>query len=68
MILVERINGTSFYINNEAIQQLEKTSNTVITFLNGEKLIVKDSPEDIVTKVIEFKANIINCNVVKQEK
>ena len=40
MILVTRLNGTTFYINAELIQSVEPTPDTVIALTNNVKVIV----------------------------
>jgi len=53
--MLTRMNGKVFYINPELIQSLEATPDTVITFVNGTKFIVKDSPEEIANRFIEYR-------------
>lgn len=55
MILVKRMNDTEFIINSDLIETVEETPDTVITLVNGKKMVVKDSKEEIVEKVIMFK-------------
>ena len=42
-------------VNAELIKTVEQTPDTVISFVNGEKLIVKEKVEDVVDKVITYK-------------
>ncbi len=58
MIEVTRLNGKSFYINCDLMEFVESTPDTVITLTNGKKVVVKESPEEINTKIIEFKRRI----------
>ena len=62
MIRVTRVNGSKFYLNAELIQKVEGTADTLITLLSGERVVVKESPEDIVERVIEYKQIIHNPN------
>jgi len=55
MIFLTRINGTKFYINPELIQTVEATPDTVITLMNSKKLIVKDTPQEIAERFIEYR-------------
>lgn len=64
MILVSRLNGTQFYINAELIQYIEPTPDTVITLTNNNKLIVKDTAESVVAKIIEYQRNVRSSNFV----
>jgi flagellar protein FlbD len=45
-------------LNCELIEKIEVTPDTIITTTNGKKFIVKESPEMIIDRVIEFKRKI----------
>ncbi|HEW91495.1 MAG TPA: flagellar protein [Thermotogaceae bacterium] len=55
MIHLTQMNGTKFVLNAEMIELIESTPNTVITLINGRKLIVLESVDEVVDKVIEYK-------------
>lgn len=55
MIVLTRPNGTIFYINPELIQTVEMTPDTVITLVSNKKLIVKDTPQEIAERFIEYR-------------
>ncbi|RCX15520.1 flagellar protein FlbD [Anaerobacterium chartisolvens] len=55
MIRLSRLNGSSFILNCELIETIEETPDSVITTINGKKLVVAESAEEIVLKVIEYK-------------
>lgn len=55
MIEVFKINGMSTWINNEKILRLEEGSDTVVIFENGERLLVKDTVEEIAKKILRLK-------------
>jgi flagellar protein FlbD len=58
MIKVTRLNGKEFVINAELIQFLEETPDTVITLLNHEKVVVKETVDEVVKRVIEYSRSI----------
>ena len=58
MIEVTRLNGTTVLINSDLIETVEETPDTVITLTTGTKYVVKESCEEIVNKVIEYKRKI----------
>lgn len=58
MIKVTRLNGKEFVVNAELIQFLEETPDTVITLLNHEKIVVKESADEIIKRVIEYSRSI----------
>jgi flagellar protein FlbD len=55
MIALQRLNGEQFVLNSDLIESIESTPDTLIVLGNGKKLIVSNSIEDIVRKVIKFK-------------
>jgi len=54
MITVTRLNGKEFIVNAELIKLLESTPDTMITLLNGERLLVKESLEEVVKRAVEY--------------
>ena len=54
MIKVTRLNGKEFVVNAELIQYVEATPDCVITLVNHEKLVVKESIDEIVKRVVEY--------------
>jgi flagellar protein FlbD len=55
VIFVTRHNGSKLYLNPELIQTVEATPDTVITLVSNKKLIVKDKPEEIAARFIEYR-------------
>lgn len=55
MIAVTRFDGSPILINADLIESIEQTPDTVLSFLNGHKLLVRDAPADLVQRVIEYK-------------
>lgn len=68
MILVTRLNGTQFYVNAELIQYVEPTPDTVITLTNNNKIIVKDSAQSVVEKIIEYQQKIHQAGIIHNLK
>lgn len=58
MISVTRINGKSFVINADLIEFVECTPDTVITISSGKKIMVADSVDQVVDKVLEYRRKI----------
>lgn len=58
MISVTRMNGARIYINAELIQTVEATPDTIITLINDKKMIVKDTPDEIAQRMIEYQQKI----------
>ena len=60
MIHLTRINQVPLVLNSDLIEHLEATPDTVIALTNGQKLVVLESAEQVVQKVIEFRRLIAN--------
>jgi len=58
MILVTRINDRDVLVNCDHIEMIEEAPDTTITTTTGKKVIVRDTVEEIVTKVIAYKQKI----------
>ncbi|MEM9063922.1 MAG: flagellar FlbD family protein [Planctomycetota bacterium] len=54
MINVTRLNGGSFVLNAEQIRTVESKPDTVITLLTGDHMVVQESVEQVVERVIEY--------------
>jgi len=58
VIEVTRLSGDALVINAELIECVEATPDTVITLTTGRKLIVKDTLEQVVDSVVEYRRRI----------
>jgi flagellar protein FlbD len=58
MIALNRLNNQPIMVNADLIETLESTPDTVVTLTSGNKLIVRDDPDAIRTKIIEYKRSI----------
>lgn len=55
MIKLTRLNASEFWINQDHILYLERSPETIVTLGDGKKLTVKETPEEIVGKVLDFR-------------
>lgn len=60
MIKLTRFDGTNFVVNVDIIQYLESTPDTIITLNTGDKLMVKETVDQVIEKVIEFKRAVLH--------
>jgi flagellar protein FlbD len=61
MIHLTRINHVPLVLNSDLIEHLEVTPDTVISLTNGRKLVVLETMEEVIRKVIEFRRAIHEC-------
>ncbi|MBA3072383.1 MAG: endoflagellar protein [Anaerolineae bacterium] len=55
MILVTRFDGSTFFINAELIRSIEHTPDTVITLTTDYKIIVRDTAEQILDRIMKYQ-------------
>lgn len=55
MIKVTRINGKEFYLNSALIEFIESTPDTVITLTTEKKLVVNESVDDIIGRILAYE-------------
>ncbi|MCK9479797.1 MAG: flagellar FlbD family protein [Firmicutes bacterium] len=58
MIKVTRLNNKEFYVNADLIEFVEKTPDTVISLTTGKKIIVEESVQTVIDKIIAFRRKI----------
>lgn len=63
MIEVTKLNGTTILINAELIESVEETPDTVLSFVTGKKLIVKESRQEVKNLVILYKREIMTTGL-----
>jgi flagellar protein FlbD len=55
MIELYKLNGTIVFVNPDLIRVIEATPDTVLSFLDGDKMMVRDRPQEIIEKIVSFR-------------
>ncbi|MFZ3045107.1 MAG: flagellar FlbD family protein [Desulfatirhabdiaceae bacterium] len=58
MIRVTRLNNIEMVVNAEQIQSVQATPDTLITFTNQDRLIVKEPVEELSKRIVDYQKNI----------
>lgn len=58
MIELTRFNGERFVLNSDLIEMVECTPDTVIRLVSGKKLVVKETVESVVERIVEYGQRI----------
>ncbi len=60
MIKLSKLKGSDneFVVNAELVETIEQTPDTVITLTNGKKILVEESMDEVVRKVMDYKRAI----------
>lgn len=59
MIQLTRLNNTRLAVNSDLIKYVEEAPDTVITLLNGEKLVVRETTEQVIERVRDFRRSVL---------
>ena len=59
MIQLTRLNNHALVVNSDQIKFVEQAPDTVITLLNGEKIVVLESAQDVLDRVIQFRRSVL---------
>jgi flagellar protein FlbD len=60
VIMLTRLDGTRFAINDEQIERIEETGTTVIRVVNGNRYPVQESLEEVVERIADFRAAVLS--------
>lgn len=58
MIEVIRLNGTKYWLNPHLIETMEQLPDLTITTLSGRKIVLKNTPEQIINEIIAYRKKI----------
>jgi len=50
-----KLNGSKFFLNAEIIETVECVPDTMIAVFTGKKFIVKESSDEVIQKIIQYK-------------
>ena len=59
LIELTRLNGTRLTINSDLIQYMESSPDSTLTLINGEKLVVSESSEQIIELTLAYRARLV---------
>jgi flagellar protein FlbD len=59
MIELTRLNGTPIVLNSDLIKTAEASPDTMLTLINGEKLIVREDCAEVTERVLAYRARLL---------
>jgi len=59
MIQLTRLNNHPLVVNSDLIKFVEQAPDTVITLVNGDKIVVRESAQDVLDRVVEFRRSVL---------
>ena len=66
MINLTKLNDSKIVINSDLIEFVEALPDTIVTLTTGKKIMVKESVEDVVNKIVEYKRNILHKPITEK--
>ena len=58
MIVVKKINGEEIVVNCDLIETIEFSPHAVMSLTTGEKIIVDETRDELLNKIIDYKRAI----------
>ena len=59
-----RLNEKPFVLNAELIKTVEETPDTLITLVGGDRIMVRESQQEVVDKAIDYAREIRGFQVI----
>lgn len=61
MINLTRLNGHRLTVNCDLIKHAEASPDTVITLITGEKLVVRESCDELTQRTLDYRARTLRA-------
>jgi len=59
VIQLTRLNQVPLVVNADLIEHLEMTPDTLIVLTTGQKILVRETPNEIIDKVVRFRRSVL---------
>jgi len=59
MIQLTRLNNHPLVVNSDLIKFVEQAPDTVITLVNGDKIVVRESAQNVLERVVQFRRSVL---------
>jgi flagellar protein FlbD len=59
VIQLTRLNNHPLVVNSDLIKFVEQAPDTLITLVNGDKIVVRESAQDVLEKVVQFRRSVL---------
>jgi flagellar protein FlbD len=60
MIELTRLNGNPMIVNSDLIKYAEASPDTMLTLINGEKIMVLETCQDVVDRVVKYRSRLLS--------
>jgi uncharacterized protein YlzI (FlbEa/FlbD family) len=59
MIQLTRLNNKPLMVNSDLIKFVEQSPDTLVTLITGEKIVVLEPAQEVLTRVVEFRRAVL---------
>jgi flagellar protein FlbD len=59
MIRLTRLNRQPMIVNSDLIKFVEQSPDTLITLITGEKIVVQETPDEVLALLISFRRSVL---------
>ncbi|MDB2447278.1 flagellar FlbD family protein [bacterium] len=60
MILVTKLDGNSVLMNTDNIKYIEATADTIIHYINGDTLIIKENLDSVRERLLDYQKKVLS--------
>lgn len=58
MVTLTKLNNKPFILNTDLIETIEQAPDTVITMTAGNRYVVRETPDEIIERIVQLKRKI----------
>lgn len=58
MIALTRLNQRVVVVNADLIKMIESTPDTILTFLNGDTVVVREPVDEVVRRAVDYQRQV----------
>jgi len=59
MIQLTRLNNKPLTVNSDLIKFIEQSPDTLVTLITGEKIVVLEKVNDVLSRIVEFRRSVL---------
>ena len=52
------MDGKKYWINPHQVEYMEQTPDLTLTMLTGKKVVVRESPEEVIERIVAYRRKI----------
>jgi len=67
MIQLTRLNNQALVVNSDLIKFVESAPDTVLTLVSGEKVVVRETPDQVLDRIVRFRHMVLEGTSAKPD-